>query len=75
MSIIPEELEPMPDVIDQGCRNEQRITDSAINEIRNVPFDEGKAGRCEECGIKKSRVIVTRRGLLCGGCRDDLRIE
>jgi hypothetical protein len=67
-SLIPEELEPLPDAIDQGCRNEQRIIDSIINEARNkaAAIEPGAPGECVQCGEDMPRLV--RR--MCCRCRD-----
>ena len=78
MSYIADELEPMPDEIDRGCRNEQRITDSAINEIRNkaeildkelLP-ENLKSGECKQCGEDMPRLVSG----ICCRCRDSLKL-
>lgn len=73
-SLIADELEPMPDVIDQGCRNEQRIIDSIINEARNkaeildkeLLAENLKSGECKQCGEDMPRLV---NGFCCP-CRD-----
>lgn len=72
-SYIPDELEPMPDVIDQGCRNEQRIIDSIINEARNkaeildkeLLAENLKSGDCKQCGEDRPRLVKW----ICCFCR------
>lgn len=70
------------DLLELASNNTQLATDSAVEQVRAkaASIEAGQAGECEYCERKVPRVVkcspfVGRSPmLLCGRCRDELKV-
>jgi hypothetical protein len=52
----------------------QRRVDEGVARAQEKPLPPGVAGHCEPCGEFFQRLVLTREGLACAGCRDRYRL-